>query len=96
MSGEMAAPASPTPRGAEEDLRPPVVAVDCNGADRGPAEVAAGALIAASQGVRVILFGPSAALQDAVGQAPGVEVVDAPAEALPCQPGELDLGDVEP
>jgi glycerol-3-phosphate acyltransferase PlsX len=74
----MAAPASPTPRGAEEDLRPPVVAVDCNGADRGPAEVAAGALIAASQGVRVILFGPSAALQDAVGQAPGVEVVDAP------------------
>src|SRR5436190_134287 len=78
LSGEMAAPASPRPRGAEEDLRPPVVAVDCNGADRGPAEVAAGALIAASQGVRVILFGPSAALQDAVGQAPGVEVVDAP------------------
>ena len=25
-----------------------------------------------------------------------VEVVDAPAGALPCQPGELDLGDVEP
>jgi glycerol-3-phosphate acyltransferase PlsX len=74
----MAAPASPTPRGAEEDLRPPVVAVDCNGADRGPPEVAAGALIAASRGVRVILFGPAAALQDAVGRAPGVEVVDAP------------------
>jgi len=74
----MAAPASPTPRGGEADLRPPVVAVDCNGADRGPAEVAAGALIAASRGVSVILFGPSAALQDAVGQAPRIEVVDAP------------------
>ena len=31
----------------------PVVAVDCNGADLGPAEVAAGAALAAKQGARV-------------------------------------------
>ena len=36
-----------------------VVAVDANGADRGPAEVAAGAALAARQGVRVLLFGPA-------------------------------------
>jgi glycerol-3-phosphate acyltransferase PlsX len=52
-----------------------VVAVDCNGADLGPAEVAAGAAIAAAQGARVLLFGPAWEL----GPAPaGVEVVDAP------------------
>jgi glycerol-3-phosphate acyltransferase PlsX len=52
-----------------------VVAVDCNGADLGPAEVAAGAAMAAAEGVRVILFGPAAQL----GEPPeGVEVVDAP------------------
>jgi phosphate acyltransferase len=52
-----------------------VVAVDCNGADLGPAEVAAGAAIAAAQGARVLLFGPAHEL----GQAPaGVEIVDAP------------------
>jgi phosphate acyltransferase len=51
------------------------VAVDANGADLGPAEVAAGAAIAASQGVRVVLFGPAGSL----GEVPeGVEVVDAP------------------
>jgi glycerol-3-phosphate acyltransferase PlsX len=55
----------------------PVVAVDCNGADLGPAEVAAGAALAAAQGARVLLFGPAAQLQ--AGQLPdGVEVVDAP------------------
>jgi len=52
-----------------------VVAVDCNGADLGPAEVAAGAAIAAAKGARVLLFGPAAEL----GELPaGVEVVDAP------------------
>jgi len=52
-----------------------VVAVDCNGADLGPAEVAAGAAIASEQGAHVILFGPAAEL----GALPtGVEVVDAP------------------
>jgi glycerol-3-phosphate acyltransferase PlsX len=53
----------------------PVVAVDCNGADLGPAEVAAGAHIAAQQGARVILFGP----EDELG-APGdgIDVVHAP------------------
>jgi glycerol-3-phosphate acyltransferase PlsX len=41
----------------------------------GPAEVAAGAAIAAAQGARVLLFGPAAEL----GEPPaGVEVVDAP------------------
>jgi glycerol-3-phosphate acyltransferase PlsX len=51
------------------------VAVDANGADLGPAEVAAGAAEAAEHGVRVVLFGPSGA----IGPVPdGVEVVDAP------------------
>jgi glycerol-3-phosphate acyltransferase PlsX len=59
------------------DTRPRlVVAVDANGADMGPAEVAAGARLAAAQGVRVLLFGPARELGE-VG--PGVEVVDAPA-----------------
>jgi len=52
-----------------------VVAVDCNGADLGPAEVAAGAAIAAREGARVLLFGPAGELGD---PPPGVEVVDAP------------------
>jgi len=51
------------------------VAVDANGADLGPAEVAAGAAAAAAQGVRVLLFGPAHALGPAP---PGVEIVDAP------------------
>ncbi|HEY4427476.1 MAG TPA: phosphate acyltransferase PlsX [Solirubrobacteraceae bacterium] len=51
------------------------MAVDCNGADLGPAEVAAGAAIAAAGGVRVLLFGPAAELGE---QPEGVEVVDAP------------------
>jgi len=52
------------------------IAVDTNGADLGPAEVAAGAATAAQQGVRVILFGPT----EEIGEvADGVEVVDAPA-----------------
>lgn len=52
-----------------------MVAVDCNGADLGPAEVAAGAAIAAGMGARVLLFGPA----DELGELPaGVEVIDAP------------------
>ena len=51
------------------------VAVDAGGADLGPAEVAAGAAIAAAAGTQVILFGPAAE----IGAVPdGVEVVDAP------------------
>ncbi len=51
------------------------VAVDANGADLGPSEVAAGAAIAAQRGVRVLLFAPA----DAVGAvADGVELIDAP------------------
>jgi glycerol-3-phosphate acyltransferase PlsX len=54
---------------------PVTVAVDANGADLGPAEVAAGAAIAAQRGVRVVLFGPAAEI-GAVAE--GVTVVDAP------------------
>jgi glycerol-3-phosphate acyltransferase PlsX len=54
---------------------PVAVAVDANGADLGPAEVARGAAAAAERGVRVLLFGPAAQ----IGEAPdGVEVIDAP------------------
>jgi glycerol-3-phosphate acyltransferase PlsX len=52
-----------------------VVAVDCNGADRGPAEVAAGAALAAAGGARILLFGPA---EELGSPPPGVEVVDAP------------------
>jgi glycerol-3-phosphate acyltransferase PlsX len=52
-----------------------VIAVDANGADLGPAEVAAGAHIAAAEGVEVLLFGPA----DQLGRSgDGVEVIDAP------------------
>src|SRR5437764_14967063 len=51
------------------------VAVDAGGADLGPAEVAAGAAMAASQGIGVLLFGPAAEIDDV---ADGVEVIDAP------------------
>jgi phosphate acyltransferase len=52
---------------------PVTVAVDANGADRGPAEVARGAALV--EGVRVLLFGPRAELGDVPAH---VEVVDAP------------------
>jgi glycerol-3-phosphate acyltransferase PlsX len=52
-----------------------VVAVDANGADMGPAEVAAGVELAAKQGVRVLLFGPAHEFGD-MGSC--VEVIDAP------------------
>jgi len=51
------------------------VAVDANGCDHGPAEVAAAAAQAAAGGTRVLLFGPAAEIG---GPGPGVEVVDAP------------------
>ena len=51
------------------------VAVDANGADLGPGEVAAAATIAAERGTRVMLLGPT----DEIGEVPdGVSVVDAP------------------
>jgi phosphate acyltransferase len=61
------APARPVQKAA--------VAVDAAGADRGAAEVAAGARLAAEHGVRVLLFGPAAEI-GAPGE--GVEVIDAP------------------
>jgi phosphate acyltransferase len=51
-----------------------VVAVDCNGADLGPGEVAEGAAMAVREGARVLLFGPASEL-GAGGE--GIEVVDA-------------------
>ena len=56
----------------------PVVAVDCNGADLGPAEVLAGAMIAAGEGAKVLLFGPVEEMQVPATLPDGVEVVDAP------------------
>jgi glycerol-3-phosphate acyltransferase PlsX len=60
---------------ASNGVRIPVIAVDANGADLGPAEVAEGANRAARQGVRVLLFGPAAEMGNA---GPGIEVIDAP------------------
>jgi phosphate acyltransferase len=54
---------------------PVTVAVDANGADLGPVEVARGAALAAAAGTRVLLFGPTAELGDVPE---GVEVIDAP------------------
>jgi glycerol-3-phosphate acyltransferase PlsX len=54
---------------------PITVAVDANGADLGPGEVAAAAALAAERGTRVLLFGPAAELGDAPA---GVTAIDAP------------------
>jgi glycerol-3-phosphate acyltransferase PlsX len=51
------------------------VAVDAGGADLGPAEVAAGAALAAARGIRVLLFGPAAEIGEV---SDGVDVIDAP------------------
>lgn len=52
-----------------------MIAVDCNGADLGPSEVAAGAALAAGEGARILLFGPAGEIG---GMPAGVELVDAP------------------
>ncbi|MFA4927305.1 MAG: phosphate acyltransferase [Patulibacter sp.] len=57
---------------------PATVAVDTTGADLGPGEVAAGAVIAARQGVRVRLYGPADVLQPVVEGVANIEVIDAP------------------
>ncbi len=69
------APSDRGARGRDPLRRIPIIAVDANGADHGPAEVAAGATLAAQQGLRVLLFGPAAELGAA---GPGIEVIDAP------------------
>ncbi len=51
------------------------VAVDAGGADLGPAEVAAGASLAAAAGIGILLFGEAAEIGPV---AEGVEVIDAP------------------
>jgi phosphate acyltransferase len=68
-------PAAPHLQDRPASADGPVIAVDCNGADLGPGEVAAGAALAAKRGARVILFGPIAELGE---PAAGVELVDAP------------------
>ena len=67
--------ASPADGAADRHI---VVAVDANGADLGPAEVAAGAAIAARHGVRTLLFGPADKLGEIDAPDGLVEVVDAP------------------
>ncbi len=74
MSSSADGRATPT---ASADVRL-VVAVDANGSDMGPAEVAAGAMLAAEQGVRVLLFGPAKELGTHLPVGSGVELVDAP------------------
>ena len=56
---------------------PVTIALDANGADQGPAEVARGAAraVAADPALRVLLFGPAAELGEAGER---VEVIDAP------------------
>jgi glycerol-3-phosphate acyltransferase PlsX len=58
------------------------VAVDGNGADLGPAEVAAGAALAAEGGIHVLLFADASAVGDDAARAKlarsGVELIDAP------------------
>jgi glycerol-3-phosphate acyltransferase PlsX len=51
------------------------VAVDANGADLGPREVAEGAMLAARDGVRVLLYGPAAQIGPVYD---GVTIVDSP------------------
>jgi len=54
---------------------PLTIALDANGADAGPAEVARGAALAAARAdVRVLVFGPAGRIAPAAG----IEVVDAP------------------
>jgi glycerol-3-phosphate acyltransferase PlsX len=55
-----------------------VVAVDANGADMGPAEVAMGVEEAARRGVRVLLFGPADEMEIHPPLGSRVEVIDAP------------------
>jgi glycerol-3-phosphate acyltransferase PlsX len=56
----------------------PIIAIDCNGADMGSAEVAAGALLAVEEGARVLLFGPTGEMGVPPTLPVGVEVVNAP------------------
>jgi len=74
-------PVPPRPSGSRDDPTvhsAPVVAVDCNGADLGPAEVAAGAMLAAAEGARVLLFGSLGEMRTPSTLPEGVEIVDAP------------------
>jgi phosphate acyltransferase len=62
---------------ARTHARGVVVAVDCNGADLGPEEVVAGAVLAAGEGASTILFGPASELSAALEGAGGIPSRDA-------------------
>jgi glycerol-3-phosphate acyltransferase PlsX len=62
-----------------------VVAVDANGADLGPAEVAMGVEQAARLGVRVLLFGPASEMEIDPSLGSCVEVIDAPVSVAKSQ-----------
>jgi len=55
-----------------------IVAVDANGSDMGPAEVAAGVREAARSGVRVLLFGPAREIETLPPLGSSVRLIDAP------------------
>ncbi len=78
--GEAGADARMADANGSSALAGVVVAVDCNGADLGAEEVAAGAAIAAGEGARTILFGPAQELRAAIRgvDRDAIEVVDAP------------------
>lgn len=55
------------------------IAVDAMGGDRAPAETVAGAVIAAGQGIQVLLCGRREPIEAELGRSrPGIEILDAP------------------
>ncbi|MBI5310799.1 MAG: phosphate acyltransferase PlsX [Actinobacteria bacterium] len=58
------------------------IALDAQGADLGIAEVVAGAKIVAAEGIDIVLFGPQAEIEDALGSSrpANIAIVDAPDE----------------
>ena len=64
------------------------IALDVMGGDRAPEETVAGAILAAREGVHLLLCGPRRVVEDGLGgPVPGIEVVDAP---------DVISGDAEP
>lgn len=77
-AGEVASTGAPN---ARPQASPVVVAVDAEGGDNAPAAIVEGALVAASEGIRVVLTGRETVLRDLVAGKPGagnVEIVHAP------------------
>lgn len=68
----------PSVSGGSARVEELVVAVDANGSDMGPSEVAAGVRAAARRGVQVLLFGPAREIETLPSLGSGVQVIDAP------------------